>query len=390
MSHDLASWLPRQRWYGDKGREIAGFRTVEETPFPLVELRFTEGAPSLYNAAEDESWLEPLRSQARIRGRSGCFEFETWNGFDALGEARPLGVEQSNTSLVCCDAAGLARAILKLFRRLRAGENPEIEIPRALARRGAFDHVPRPLGQARYLAADGTSYALVSLQAYVPNRGDGWTYLLRQLTTHAATGAELRLLGRRTAELHRALAAITDAAFAPEPITAGDWEHWRRRALAAAGAPVLEPYRDLLAPWRARLLADGIAIQGFKHRIHGDYHLGQVLRTPDEDWVILDFEGEPARPMSERRRKGSPLQDVAGMLRSFSYAAHASGQRDWEAEARAGFLEGYAEVAEGLDESGLRFFEMEKAVYELAYELAHRPDWVAIPLAGIRALVARC
>ncbi|MGH9518569.1 MAG: phosphotransferase, partial [Terriglobales bacterium] len=242
----------------------------------------------------------------------------------------------------------------------------------------------------RYVRPDGESYALAGLQAYVPNRGDGWAHVLRQLSDGTATQAELRLLGHRTAELHQALTAVTGSDFAPEAITADDVEHWRRRAWAGVEAAALLPYRELLAPWREGLLhGGGGTMQGLKHRIHGDFHLGQVLRTLTDDWVIFDFEGEPARPMAERRRKGSPLQDVAGMLRSFSYAAHTSGQISWEAEARAEFLGGYAGVAGAVCESTLRFFEMEKAVYELAYELAHRPDWVAIPLAGIRALMAK-
>ncbi|MGH9520522.1 MAG: maltokinase N-terminal cap-like domain-containing protein, partial [Terriglobales bacterium] len=152
MSHDLATWLPRQRWYGDKDREIAGVRLIEAAPFALAEVQFRAGRASLYQVGEAEDtaqhgrWLELLQSSAKVRGRAGVFEYETWDHWEAGGNSRLLGAEQSNTSVLYHTAAGEPSAILKLFRRLQAGENPEIEMPRALARSGRFDHVPRGWG----------------------------------------------------------------------------------------------------------------------------------------------------------------------------------------------------------------------------------------------------
>lgn len=394
MSQELADWLPRQRWYGDKGRTISGLRTVE-SELALVAVHFRAGPPSLYQVADLETesnrqrWLQRLLGQERQAVHAGRLECELWVHPRTGGPSRLLGAEQSNTSVLYDSVAGAPSAVLKLFRRLQPGDNPEIEVPRALAPT-SFRQLPQALGQARYFA-DGETYALASLQEFLPNRGDGWTYALERLAAGDALEAPLQSLGRRTAQLHAALAELPGSAFALEPVTVLDIERWRRRALTSLEAPALRPYGELLAPWRARLLAGAAgaetALGARLHRIHGDYHLGQVLRTLTEDWVVFDFEGEPARLMAERRRKGSPLQDVAGMLRSLSYAAYAARQPAWEPVARAAFLAGYDGIAGPLPEPAVRFFEMEKAVYELTYELAHRPDWVAVPLAGIRALL---
>jgi maltose alpha-D-glucosyltransferase/alpha-amylase len=336
------------------------------------------------------------------------------------------------------------RLFLKVYRRLRAGVNPELEVGRFLTEVARFANCVPVAGALEYAAGDGTPMTLGLLQAYVPNEGDGWaltmTYLERYLESqraatepppadvHGAYLAHAHTLGVRTAELHAALATPSgDPAFDPEPVAPGEVAEWKRRvreealaaldALESARSAFPAPDRDdaqSLDGQRGRLLAriDACAAPEsglVKTRYHGDYHLGQVLLAQN-DFVIIDFEGEPARPLAERRAKHSALRDVAGMLRSVSYArwsalrsvAHSKDDlarlaplaAAWEAEARATFLRAYDESARsaGLYPSLaavrdlLGLFELEKAFYELRYEMANRPAWVRIPLLGILAL----
>jgi maltose alpha-D-glucosyltransferase/alpha-amylase len=288
---------------------------------------------------------------------------------------------------------------------------------------------------------------LAMVQAYVANQGDGWVYtlgylerFLEELRTagadaiaatapaqaHGGFLALMAVLGRRTAELHLALAARTgDAAFDPEPLGPDDIEAMREHALTDAAAS-MALLRDRLRQLPATTQEDALvllsrheALQhristaagntdgGIKTRYHGDYHLGQVL-VADNDFVIIDFEGEPTRSFEERRAKGSPLRDVAGMLRSFNYARWSALRRvaqnadelqrldgparDWELAAREAFLSAYAnamaaaEAAAPIDANLLELFELEKALYELRYELNNRTDWVQVPLQGLLAL----
>jgi maltose alpha-D-glucosyltransferase/alpha-amylase len=297
-------------------------------------------------------------------------------------------------------------------------------------------------GAVEYTAADGTLMTLALLQAYVPNQGDGWShtveYLVRFLEKQRASAAAgdvhgvylqlMQTLGTRTGELHCALATSTgDPAFDPEVVSQGDFDKWKAGIhaealktldlLAARRGQLTSPARDdasELLEHRERLLR---RIDGYrlpvgatrKTRYHGDFHLGQVL-LQKLDFVIIDFEGEPARSIEERRAKHSPLKDVAGMLRSFNYAhwtalrqaleGHDDLERlaphadDWETRVRRSFLGAYEEAVRG---SGLyasfddmrellELFELEKALYELRYELGNRPGWVGIPLQGILAL----
>ena len=333
---------------------------------------------------------------------------------------------------------------LKGYRRIRKGQNPEFEVGRFLTEVARFTQCAPVAGAVEFVAADGSVSTLALLQAHVENQGDGWAYLLGYLERHLEElrtpvasalpddvhGAHLALmqtLGRRTAELHLALATRSgDAAFDPEPLATADVVASREQATAD-----LRQSLDLLhaalprlpeavqAEARAVLAASTVLAQriaaggvledeGLKIRIHGDYHLGQVLLTRN-DFVIVDFEGEPSRPFPERRAKQSPLRDVAGMLRSFDYAravalrhaAHtpeeaapmAAPAREWEAASRAAFLQSYRDQLAGTplavsDQAMglLALFELQKALYELRYELENRPDWVHIPLAGILAL----
>ena len=358
--------------------------------------------------------------------------------------ARPHTGEQSNTSMFFD-----RRLILKSIRRPESGINPDFEMLRFLTSRPGFAHVPRLAGWADYVGP-GETATVALLQEYVANTGDGWTHTLAGLgklgeklavqdgagdvdARVAALGvgllADIRELGAVTGKLHAALASDPDLpAFRPEPITHEDVGRWRaaivqdlERLTAEIGAVSARnpAARAALAPLldaRARIeraddllaLADGTV---HKIRCHGDYHLGQVLKTA-ESFVVIDFEGEPARPLEERRAKHCPLRDVAGMLRSFDYAAHAvlaarpEAERArlrpafeaWEDQAVGAFLGGYV-LAAGKSPQRLlprsaeaarracAAFELEKACYELRYELNNRPDWIAIPLAGIARLL---
>jgi maltokinase len=317
-------------------------------------------------------------------------------------------VEQSNTSLILDE-----RLVLKVFRRLEPGDNPELEMLRFLTAH-EFGNIAALAGWYAY-AGELMDATLGVVQEYVAGATDGWELVVGALV-HGGEDPELldqlRELGEVTGELHRVLgSATTDPDFAPEDpgdeslslITATIDEEIERLFFD------LPPDDEALAPIAGRgeeirdrlQLMSHVGVGGRLIRHHGDFHLGQTLRAAGR-WVLLDFEGEPARSMRERRRKRSPLRDVAGMLRSFAYAASASellhgvaAPEDWEQRARDAFLEGYfATVDAALLPSGragierlLAIFELEKAVYELRYELNNRPDWVGIPVAGIARLL---
>jgi maltose alpha-D-glucosyltransferase/alpha-amylase len=333
---------------------------------------------------------------------------------------------------------------LKAYRRVRAGVNPEFEVGRFLTEVARFANCVPVAGALEYIGADGTPTSLALLQGHVANQGDAWSYTLdyleRTFETQLAAAAEppadvhgaylslVQTLGTRTAELHQALALRTgDAAFDPEALEAGDLAGWKRRVhddalatltllqqnLAQFPAPALANARALLDR-RERLLEriEACAMPAgacLKTRYHGDYHLGQVL-VSSNDFIIIDFEGEPARPLAERRAKHSSLRDVAGMLRSFDYARWSAVLRDtytdadrsrlaplaqgWAREARETFLRAYDEAARGsglyasfVEVQGLiELFELEKALYELRYEVGNRPAWINVPLQGVLAL----
>jgi maltose alpha-D-glucosyltransferase / alpha-amylase len=337
------------------------------------------------------------------------------------------------------------RLFLKGYRRVRSGINPEVEIGRFLTEVARFANCVPLAGVVEHVDSAGTLTTLALLQAFVGNQGDGWAYTLDYLSrfldqqrsavevpadVHGAYMALVQTLSVRTAELHAAFArASGDPAFDPEPATQEDYAAWKRRvhgdavesldllaqrldqlsgAVAESARALLEQRSEVLQRIDTSPMPSGAVL---KTRHHGDYHLGQVLVNKN-DFFIIDFEGEPARPLEERRLKHSPLRDVAGMLRSFSYAAGAALARtvqipddevklaplaaDWEKEARTVFIGAYDEIARGAgiysDTAGMRvlleLFELEKALYELRYELNNRPDWVRWPLAGIIRLVS--
>jgi len=369
--------------------------------------------------------------------RTAAFAEIAGPDFATLPVERPRG-SSSNTVVNMRE-----RLMLKGYRRLRVGMNPELEMGLYLTEVVHYANCAPLAGVLEYIANDGQTRLLAMLQAFVPNQGDGWTYSLeyvrRHLEQYRTTPAGdalpanaheayltlIRVLAVRTAELHRALAQPTsNAAFAPQALGRADIDAYRQRALEevrqalellaanietvpAADRERANAVLALRDQIKARIEACAKALpKGVKIRIHGDYHLGQVLVTRN-DFVIIDFEGEPGNSLEQRRAKHSPLRDVAGMMRSFRYVqqsalrsvAHNEAEaarlaplaRAWELEVRAAFLSAYDAAARGTalyeslqpGQGMLGLFELEKALYELRYELGNRPSWVGIPLQGI-------
>ena len=431
--------------YEDASREAYAIPMVvrprtDPQSTPLLTLQAPEGPVDVWDATHDGDaclvLVDGIRHQRRWAGVSGRFTCR----HTAIGEsllslpiqsARVVSAEQSNTSVVYDD-----RLILKLIRKLEAGLNPDFEIMEFLTVHTSYRHVPRLVGHIQYEGAEFSATAGV-LQTFIPNHGDGWDYALRHLKAllaqqfSAGFFQEMRQLGQITAELHLALASdSSNPAFSPEGITPDDLAGWQHDmesqvrtvmaelrtepARAGAGAfDLTEESVTILEAACVKRLADLSCLLHTpvaKIRSHGDYHLGQVLKT-DQGFTIIDFEGEPARPLADRRRKACPLKDVAGMLRSFNYAANAALRSApsyaehnrtvvtaWETGVAHSFLEGYFEAAPPGETSFLpssredalrvvRVFQLDKAIYELRYELRNRPDWLAIPLQGLQALL---
>jgi maltokinase len=443
----LARWLEGRRWYATKSRQVASLELEEaislEPGSPLVlglaQAGFATGTHELYQLAlsfiapaelgdreaiqSTPEWvvvdavadpelarelLQAIDEERTIETDEGCTRFCRVGGGGPLrhdAAVRPMGVEQSNSSIVFAD-----ETVLKVFRRLEPGINPELEMLRFLTERG-FQSIAPLQGYYEYESRALQATLGVAQRFYAEAVG-GWELALDRIGKDpAAFLISLGALGEVTAALHNALASDhDDPAFSPEEpssealalLVATIDEEIERvfvrlpdddrvAALAGRGQDVREQLSQ-----RAQLGVGGRAI-----RTHGDYHLGQTLHVPG-GWLIIDFEGEPARPLFERRQKASPLRDVAGMLRSFAYAASASAiQRslpapgDFERRARETFLERYLDVidsallpaGEAAIANLLSIFELEKAIYELQYELDNRPDWLPIPVAGITRLL---
>jgi trehalose synthase-fused probable maltokinase len=495
----LPVYFQSARWFGRKTRTILSARVLDRVPLEgedgllvmaMVEIGYGGGATDLYivpvtaafgdraqqmEQANPEAAIMPLTVNGLEGPRHGLLidalwdERAAWMLLKAMREARTakglsglmqgsstgamngqsidprrdhpsvLKGEQSNTSV----RFG-RRAILKLYRRPEQGMNPDLELGRALTNQG-YRHTPSVLGALEYVRPSEPAITIGIAHQYVENRGDAWSYTLEQLELGHADGSEesplgayggqVRLLGRRTAELHRSLSlCIEDPALVPEAAGADYWQDLdaRIRSALEQSLELLRRRRDLLGREEAGL-ADSILAQraGFEAilhplrqgvpeavriRCHGDFHLGQVLFT-GEDFIIIDFEGEPARPLAERRAKHVCLLDVAGMIRSFHYASHVAARRHrkdgmseqqrrdsdartsrWYGAARSAFLAGYAEAAQGASfwprsdierQALLELFLLDKALYELSYELNNRPDWAGIPLRGIVDIIGR-
>jgi maltokinase len=445
----LSAWLPAQRWFAGKGREVAGLEVEQASELTpalthlVVRVRYEAGPDDRYQVpvtiyAEPDSTLEHWRiGEISRAGDIGAGEAPGRFVYDALhdhvgteafldllrssgsvGEVRatslrpldtlagmPVGVEQSNTSVIYGDAY-----ILKVFRRVSPGLNPDLELTRALAEADS-PHVAAPLGWLEGRLDDEPT-TLAVLQEFLRSGTEGWRLALasvRDLYAEADLHAdevggdfagESERLGAATAEVHDTLARVLPTRRAePEELAAEAGRMNERLEGALSAVPQLQPYATGLRAAFARLEHHGGPLR--LQRIHGDYHLGQVLRV-DSGWVLLDFEGEPARPLAQRIAPASPLRDVAGMLRSYDYAARyllldrydAAGlayrAEEWAERNRTAFCDGYA-AASGSDPRDddvvLRAFELDKAVYEVMYEARHRPNWLAIPLAAIDRLV---
>jgi maltokinase len=406
----LEDWVTRQRWFASKARELASVNILEHVPLSadppleleLVEARFQAGTHELYQLLLGED-VAAVRVLARLLGEEAEIEGVAFHGgLEPTGAIRAVGAEQSNSSIVFDE-----QQVLKVFRRVEPGVNPELEMLRFLSARG-FAAVAKLTGWYEY-AGELMQATLGIMQEFVTEARDGW-----QLALDDPLGVLARVpeLGAATGEMHTVLASdASDPAFSPEEpsvealslLTATIDEQIEQVFLdLPRDNPALEPILGRGEEVRDRLqLMSHVGVGGRLIRHHGDYHLGQTMLR-DAGWTILDFEGEPARPLLERRRKRSPLRDVAGMLRSFAYAASASellrgepAPAGWEEQARRGFLDAYLEtVDQSLLPAGrpatdklLAIFELEKAVYELRYELNNRPDWVPIPVAGIARLL---
>jgi maltokinase len=433
----LVNWLAKQRWFAGKARPIRGAMcrdrirlgpgtlyvvfvgfgdAVGELERYLVALLAAERA---VDAFDDPGFcsalLDVVRCGHEVRGERGLLVGRPGRAFPAdlavdLTTHRLEG-EQSNTSVVLGD-----RLIMKVFRRMSDGVNPELEITRFLTEHTTFRGTPRLAGALEYypdnsgaierFADVGGVVTIGVLQEYVAGARDGWRFILDRLGAGDAALDALRRLGTRTAELHTALATPTpDPAFGADPITRADVAAWAE-AVRCQVAAAREAARERSLPDVPDVFGPaglGGLVGCVKIRHHGDFHLGQTLAIDDgHDFTIIDFEGEPLRPLEERRRKHTPLRDVAGMLRSIGYAAASAGlatseRRRWEADARAAYIGAYRAATAGArfvpqsDDAFTRavaVFEVEKAAYEIVYEANNRPDWIEIPVAGFVSATA--
>ena len=472
LSELLADWLPGQRWFGGKGRRIASVGLAscvlaascpEDGPrlwHVLADVAYADAGPGeppqtyqifvgvrrelphrlRHSAIGDPDVAEPelgghcydglhdaqlaawLLERIAERDAVGPLRFDRLAGRRPRTDQRALVLtgEQSNTSLVYGD-----QYIAKVFRRPAPGRSPELELGLALAV-AESPHIAPPIGWAEFedpRRPEAEPISLLTLQPFLPSATDGWTLALTSVRdllssepdiSAARAGAdfapEAHRLGMATARVHRALAATLPTGWL-EPKELADLAAGMRRQLEATTrqVPQLRPYAAGLRDGIDRLAALGgpLPVQ----RVHGDYHLGQAMRTIT-GWILLDFEGEPARSLAERRAPASPLKDITGMLRSFDYAAHhllatlapptdeppgitelmTARAAEWAARNRDAFCRGYAEVL-GYDPRAeaavLRAFEIDKAVYEVGYEAANRPTWLPIPLNACARLSAK-
>ena len=439
----LATWLVKQRWFAGKGRTVHDLAVVADTEIIPGDPGLRHLMVTVSHGATSDCYQLFIGYRARLPARLRHARIGAHNGLqiydglhdtaltrtllDAIVDDRSVGMlrfcrvpgapieagldslvltgEQSNTSLVFGESA-----IFKVFRRVTPGPNPDLEVASALAQLGS-SHIAEPFGWVE-TRIDGATTVLAILSRYLRAASDGWSlaatsvrdlYATEEGTRAAEAGGdfagEAERLGAATAQVHRDLAdAFGRSELEPEALRELAEQMYRRLDMAIATVPELARYADRVGDAYSDLakLIEPVPAQ----RVHGDYHLGQVMRT-QTGWVVLDFEGEPASPLAQRRARSSPLRDVAGMLRSFDYAArHQLVTRpdaasltpraaDWVRRNGDAFCAGYA-AAGGLDPAEnsvlLRAMLLDKAVYEVIYEARNRPTWVPIPLESIAEL----